>query len=139
MTTDRYTPPKAELRTESNGPDEPKVPGPILQKIRNAWIACLISLAMTLLLTAIGMVGGSANGSNAWQLIDVALIAGLAFGIYRKSRACAVGMFIYFLVSKVLIIMERGAGGGLILGVVFLYFYWQGISGTFAYYRHLKS
>lgn len=139
MDTDRYAPPKAELNTAPAAPNEAEVPPEVLQKIRNAWIACLISLAMTLLLTVIAISGSSIGGYSAWQLLDVALVAGLAFGIYRKSRACAVVMFIYFLISKIWVVVETGVGGGLVLGAVFLYFYWQGVVGTFAYQRLVKG
>ena len=139
MDTDRYAPPKAELNTAPTAPNEAEVPPDVLQKIRNAWIACLISLAMTLLLTVIAISGSSIAGYSAWQLLDVALVAGLAFGIYRKSRACAVVMFIYFLISKILVVVETGQGSGLVLGAVFLYFYWQGVVGTFAYHRLVKG
>ena len=139
MDTDRYAPPKAELNTAPAAPNEAEVPPDVLQKIRNAWIACLISLAMTLLLTVIAISGSSIAGYSAWQLLDVALVAGLAFGIYRKSRACAVVMFIYFLISKILVVVETGQASGLVMGVVFLYFYWQGVVGTFAYHRLVKG
>ena len=139
MDTDRYAPPKAELNIAPAAPNEAEVPPEVLQKIRNAWIACLISLAMTLLLTVIAISGSSIAGYSAWQLLDVALVAGLAFGIYRKSRACAVVMFIYFLISKILVVVETGQASGLVMGVVFLYFYWQGVVGTFAYHRLMKG
>ncbi len=139
MDTDRYAPPKAELNTAPAAPNEAKVPPEVLQKIRNAWITCLIALAITLLLSVIALSGLSSAGYSAWHLIDVVLVAGLAFGIYRKSRACAVVMFVYFLISRILTAVETGHVRRLLVGAVFLYFYWQGVVGTFAYHRHVNG
>jgi hypothetical protein len=61
--------------------------------IKNAWIAGIISGVITLL--AIFFLAGI----DLFNLIDVALIFGLAFGIYKKSRAAAVIMLIYFAIS----------------------------------------
>src|SRR3546814_16318433 len=46
------------------------------------------------------MSGTEMLGFSAWELFDVALILGLAFGIYKKSRTCAVLMLAYFIVAK---------------------------------------
>ena len=57
----------------------------------------------------------------------------------KACRTCAVVMFIYFLISKILVVVETGQASGLVMGVVFLYFYWQGVVGTFAYHRLMKG
>ncbi len=85
------------------------------------------------------MSGTELRGFSVWNLTDVALILGLAFGIYKKSRICAVLMFIYFIASKIILMVESGAPNGIIMAIVFGYFYWQGISGTFAYHKITKS
>jgi hypothetical protein len=111
------------------------VPEEILKKIKHAWVAAVISGCITLVVTLVAMSGTDILGFSAWELIDVALIFGLAFGIYKKSRACAVIMFVYFIASKILIMMQTGRPTGVPLALVFGYYFWQGIAGTFAYHR----
>lgn len=62
-------------------------------QIRSAWIAGTISGVVTLIFTFILETPG--------MFIDVLLIFGLTWGIYKKSRICAVIMFIYFILSKI--------------------------------------
>ena len=113
----------------------PEIPNDILKKIKGAWIAAVISGSMTLLVTLIAIFGTSMFGFSAWMLIDVVLIFGLAFGIYKKNRICAVVMLVYFVLSKILLISESGQTSGLFVSIIFLYFFWQGVSGTFAYHK----
>ena len=137
MSDDRFAPPSAEVLMPAVVPD---VPEAILKKIRNAWIAGLISAAVTVIFVLIAIAGTSLLGMSAYQFIDVALILGLTFGIYKKSRICAVLMLAYFVWAKVVLIQQGHAKGvGLFMAVVFFYFYLQGVIGTFAYHKHLKQ
>lgn len=117
---------------------DPEVPDAILKKIKHAWVAALISASITLLVTVLAMSGTQILGFSAWELLDVGLILGLALGIYKKSRTCAVLMLAYFIISKIILMVESGKPSGIGLALVFIYFYWQGVSGTFAYHK-IKS
>src|SRR3546814_772864 len=77
-----------------------EVPDEILKKIKLGWVAALFSAGVTLAVTLLAMSGTEMLGFSAWELFDVALILGLAFGIYKKSRTCAVLMLAYFIVAK---------------------------------------
>ena len=76
-------------------------------------------------------------GLDAWSLIDVVLIFGLTFGIYRKSRTCAVIMLIYYAGMKIMQVVTMHAIGGLIWGIIFSYLFAMGAVGTFQY-RKIK-
>ena len=112
-----------------------EVPEAVRKQIKAAWVAGCVSGTLTLIVTLIAMGGASLPGFDAWVLIDVALIFGLTYGIYRKSRACAVIMLVYFVVSKLLAMMEAGAASGLLVAAIFTYYFWQGVAGTFAWYK----
>jgi len=116
------------------------IPAEILKKIRNAWIAAVVSGCVTLAVILLS-ISGVVNlfGFSAWELIDVALVFGLAFGIYKKNRICAVVMLVYFIASKIFLISLTGKLTGVPMAVFFGYFFWQGVSGTFAYHKHRKS
>lgn len=136
MSTNPYAPPTSDVTIEDVTPE---VPAEILKKIKGAWVAGLISAAMTLLVTVLTISGSKVAGFNAWNFIDVVLILALAFGIFKKSRTCAVIMFAYFVISKILIVMNTGRFDGAVMAIAFLYFYAQGMAGTFAYHKHLKG
>ena len=135
MSQNRYAPPGAEI--DAVEPDA-QVPAPILKKIRNACVAGTISTVITLVFALLAITGTSVAGITSWQLLDVALMAGLTYGIYRRSRTCAVMMLAYFVISKVLQIVEGGKPTGIVLALVFFYYYAHGVVGTFAYHKHLK-
>lgn len=107
--------------------------------IKNAWMAGIVSGVITLIVTAVAMYGYSFMGFSALNLLDVALIFGLTFGIYRKSRVCAVIMLIYFIGSKIYLWMDTGKLSGLPLALVFGYYFFQGVLGTFAYHSNADT
>ena len=135
----RYAPPAAAVADVENETSE--VPARILAKIRNGWVAGLVSSGITGLAVLLSLTGvRTIRGFDAWALIDVALILGFTLGIYRKSRICAVLMLVYFIASKVIMFVEyqRGYRGpsALVVAVLFVYFYAQAVVGTVAYHRH---
>jgi serine/threonine-protein kinase len=102
--------------------------------IKTAWSAGIISGVLTLIVTIVAMSGHSFMGFSAWNLLDVVVIAGLTFGIYRKSRTCAVLMLVYFIGSKLLIWSETKSAAGLPMALIFSWFFYQGMRGTFAWH-----
>ena len=113
-----------------------------LKKIRFAWVAALISASITLIASLLAMRGSPVLGLTVLSLVDVALLLGLAFGIWRKSRTCAVIMLLYFVASKILqfsdptgSLSQAARVGSIPMTLIFLYLYWQGVAGTFAFHR----
>ncbi|MBF6023432.1 hypothetical protein [Lysobacter niastensis] len=117
----------------------PKIPEDVLKKIRYAWITAAITGAFTLALSLLAISGKSILGYSALESVDAALIFGLAFGIYKKSRVCSVLMLVYFVVSKILIMVEAGQPQGLVLSLIFGFFYYHGAVGTFEYHRIVRK
>jgi hypothetical protein len=107
--------------------------------IRGAWIAGVISAAATLLFSLIAIAADDIFGIGAWAFIDVALILGLTLGIYKKSRAAASIMLAYWVVSKILLLAAGVGVSGLAIGVLFGYYFLQGVRGTFAYHRVVRA
>jgi hypothetical protein len=120
----------------------------VLRKIKNAWIAALIYGTLTLIFAVIAVYGSDATGfldarSFIRTFIDLFLIFAFAFGIYKNSRIAATSMFVYFIASKIiLMVATQNFGGGILFGIlflVFLYFFSQGVIGTFQYQKQLKN
>ena len=134
-----YTSPDAAVADRRAG-YERDVPAEITSPIKHGWIAACVSGVLTLAATIISMINGPNEVfAGAWSLIDVALIAGFAFGIWRKSRVAATLMFLYFVASKILIMKATGRPDGLVLGLVFLIFYFRAMTATYRYHRFVKN
>ena len=138
MSTNPYAPPKSEVELEEQDVSE-SVPEDVRKQIKQAWAAGLVSAAITLLVTLLAMSGIKIMSFSAWELIDVALILGLTYGIYRKSRACALLMLVYFLISKALLFAQDSKPNGIVMSLIFGYCYVQGVRGTFAYHKHIRQ
>jgi hypothetical protein len=115
------------------------VPEEITKPIRHGWIAACISGLFTLVFAILAMMGQKIPGVSPWMLLDVAIIAGLGFGIYRKSRVCAVLMLVYFIASKIYMLTQTTSAGSIGMGVVFLYIYFQATRATFAYHAFVRE
>lgn len=109
------------------------------QAIKRAWIAGVFSGVVTLIFTLIVMSGTEIRGISTWTLLDVCLVFGLSYGIYRKNRVCAIVMLVYFAISKVYIMVVSGRVVGIGFGLVFMYLFFKGIIGTLEYHRLIKE
>ncbi|WP_299402162.1 serine/threonine-protein kinase [Acaryochloris sp. IP29b_bin.148] len=103
------------------------------QQIKRAWIAGLVSAIITL----IAALAEVEDSNSLW--IAVLLIAGFTFGIYKKIRACAVLMLAYWILSTLSAVLGPDDGAtkvfALGFGGVFIYFFSQGVRGTFTHHR----
>jgi hypothetical protein len=118
--------------------EEPTLAEGIRRDIRNGWIAGVISGTVTLAVTLISIFAAPVMGFGPWELLDVALIFGLAFGISRRSRTCAILLLIYFLISKFILLAQNPSASSAPTALVFIYFYVRAVIGTFRY-KALKA
>lgn len=72
------------------------------------------------------------------MLFDVALLAAFAIGTWFKSRVAATLLFIYFLLSKIILLMS-GQFNGIITGFIFLYFYGRAMIASYRYHDLVKK
>lgn len=130
METNPYVAPQSDVRAPRQD-----VPDAVHKKIRNGWITAIVSGVLTLLAVVAAVTMGAGGMFNAWNLLDVVLIFFLAFWIHKRSRVAATTMFFYFLVSKIIVIVETGQASGALVALIFLYFYFQAMVGTFQYHK----
>ena len=104
--------------------------------IQGAWISGAIVGVITLILSLIG-----AFGLDQWNIIDAFLLFGLAFGVYKKSRVCAIILFIYWVGDRIwmMVAQPEAIAGSLFMAILFGIWFFQGIRGTFAYHRIAKA
>jgi serine/threonine-protein kinase len=134
---DPYQPPSASLDVPVG---DFEASAEIAKKIKGAWIAALVSAALTLVMILIAVGSGATfMGINAWAFVDIGIILGLAYGVYRKSRTCAVLLFTFFLVEKIAMFASANRVGSVPIALAFIYLYGRGMVGTFQYHRERKA
>jgi len=114
-----------------------------IKATKSGAIAACISGVLTLGIVLVAIFSNSNGAIALWNdpsnFFDIILIFGCAYGIYKKSRAAAVLLFVYFIFAKVMIGIETGNATGLGLGLVFLYFYGKAIQGAFVFHKLEKA
>ena len=114
--------------------------------IHNGGIAALVCAGLTSIFAIAGFFVKPDEGDrlssflDPWLLVDVALIVVLAVFIFRKSRVASTLMFVYFVGSKILQIVDgSGASAGMIVAVFFALYFFTAMRGTYLWhskYRH---
>jgi len=114
-----------------------------IKATKNGAIAACISGSLTLVIVAIAIFSNNDDALALWNdpanFFDIILIFACAYGVYKKSRTAAVVLFIYFIISKILIGIETGKVSGIFMSLVFLYFYGKAIQGAFIYKKIEKT
>ncbi|CAM4219227.1 hypothetical protein [Lederbergia lenta] len=73
---------------------------------------------------------------NWWSLIDVIIFLSLAYGVHKKSRACAVLLFAWFTLNQLILLTTIKSGASAPVTLILGYFLFKGMQGTFTYHKH---
>jgi hypothetical protein len=133
VSTNPYQAPAAPLDSSTS---EIAIPDDVAKRIKQCWIAGLVSGSITAAIAILVLsTGANVLNIDAWAFVDVAIMLALSYGVYRKSRTCAVLLLTFFVLNKIIMWMEAGAPSGWLLALVFIWFFGQGVIGTFQYHR----
>lgn len=114
-----------------------------IKSTKNGAIAACISGVLTLGIVLTAIFSNSSGAISIWNdpsnFIDIAVIFACAYGVYKKSRAAAIILLLYFILSKLIIGIETGKASGIGMAIVFLYFYGKAIQGSFVFHKIEKS
>lgn len=78
--------------------------------------------------------------TSIWNLWDVGIGSGLAYGIYRKSRICAVLLLIYYLLDQIYIFSTgQFKVTSILWAFLFLWLLSSAILGAFRYHKLVPS
>lgn len=110
-------------------------------------LACgggVVSGLFTLNDSIIAWFGYSFARAAIFNFLGAILIFGMTFGIYKKNKVCAIILFVYWVASKsvaskVMYVQPKGYLPGIFIAILFGYFFFEGIRGTFAYHKIVKS
>ena len=103
-----------------------------------AAVAAFSGLLTTLIavLAGVGIWDPTGGAASGWNVIDGALYLGLAYGIYRGSRAAAVAMLALHLLSRVLVAFVGAVpDGSLYFGLLVAVVLAAGVWGTFVLHK----
>lgn len=88
-------------------------------------------------------------GRNPINLVDIIIVFGMSFGLYKKSRVCGSIIFVWFLFNTFYILIiklttiDKVNPAGLIFGILVAFYinvaFFQGLRGTFAYHKMLRK
>jgi hypothetical protein len=110
-----------------------------LAAINETFWVILFLAGLTAVFTLIGFARDSQEGDRLWGLVSAACLAGVAFGIRRKSRSAAVAGFALYIAGRAWAWMASGHPGSVTLFVLVSLALWHGVRGTFAFHRFAPS
>ncbi len=103
--------------------------------VARACMAAFFSAGFTLIFNALAAAGVLEEpGLDAWILLDAAVLAALGYGVWKRSRICAVLLFIYSIVNEIYLGLDQTSHFSL-LRLVFIYFYFRGAIQLFRDHR----
>jgi len=111
------------------------------RKLADAFILCSAMAALVAGTATLFLSLTKTYGFNLWNLLDVVLFWGLGFGVVKRSRICAVVLFLYNIANRV-DMWTRSRDIWLTLGpiaLLFLALYLLGAVGTFMYHNLKRS
>jgi hypothetical protein len=99
------------------------------------WCAMLVA-GVTTLFAFLALSGIRIVPINGSALVDAAIFAAVAYGLWRRSRIAAVAGFVLFLIERVYMVIQTGSifGAG-VLGIVLLIGFLNGMRGAFSYHK----
>jgi hypothetical protein len=113
------------------------------KRIKLGWVAGVISASITFIVSLLPLFGVSILGFDSpgipLNILGSLFVGALAFGVYRKSRACASVLLGQFLFWKIVLIVKYGVILGIWAGLVYLYCFIQGVRGTFEWHSLEKG
>jgi hypothetical protein len=101
------------------------------------WAAVIVA-GITSLVAALSLAGVNLFGIDAKAFLDAALFAGIAFGIWRKSRFAAVAGLCLYVLERIYM-MQRTGVSGIFMGIIFTLLFINAVRGAFAYHRLNES
>lgn len=113
------------------------------KSIRHGAAGGFFLAALTLILVWYGLVFKPSGYFRTWNdpsaLLDALLLLGLSYGILRRSRGAAVCLLGYFILTKIMLVIELHTVSGASVSFAFLYLFGRSLKGTFAYHRIQKE
>jgi hypothetical protein len=107
--------------------------------ITTVLLLAVVSGALTLIVTlAVCFTDKSVEGKLNWLgLVDPVIIFGLAYGVYKRSRICAVLLVIYVFANEAYFISTNQFSAVRGIRLIIAFYYVRGMFAVFAHNRNL--
>jgi hypothetical protein len=128
----RFAPPKAAL-AEPAAPVAFEPPSDVLFAIKLALAGVLLNVIVLWAGAFSGLHPAAASTLLPHLLPETALMLGLAYGVHRRSRVCAVLLLIDFLLPKIALYVVTGT---LVLNNAWLILIGTSLAGVYGAFRH---
>jgi FtsH-binding integral membrane protein len=102
--------------------------------ITEAFCVAAVLALVTALLATVELMKSTSEGTEADAFVSALVFGGISYGIYRKSRLCAISGLVLYLASRVYAMATVGSRPGVISLLVALAFL-HGVRGTLAYHK----
>ena len=107
--------------------------------VTRAWMAASIQAGLTFIVGVLAAAGVFvAPGFDAWLLVDAAILAALAYGVWKRSRICALLVLIYAIGNEAYLALQETSHFS-ILRLILIYFYFRGTIQLFREHRSHAS
>ena len=113
------------------------------KKIRRGWIAGIVAGGFSLLLTIASLNTPADSGMreyfNEWTFIDITIVFGLSYGVFRKNKISAILLLVFSIVPKIIAFFTTGDLKALSGGAIFIYFFVEALRGILDYESTTKG
>ena len=75
------------------------------------------------------------EGYNLYNMIGVILVIGLFYGMYKKSRICAIILLLFSVIHNIFFIIIGINLLGIIIDLLITFFFAYCVYGTFVYHK----
>lgn len=107
--------------------------------IRSGYTAGFISVGLSLVFLLFTMGIGLDISLALPVIASIVIVFGLSVGVFFKSRACAVLLLAFYALDKMFTLAVNPKAVTIILSLVFIYLFYKGVKGTFAYHNLVKA
>ena len=108
--------------------------------VRQGAYTALAVAALTVLIVVVGSALGGMPGVDPtlfdpWSLLDAAVMALLAIGMFRMSRAAACAAFVLYVVARVATMLDTGSVGNVVLPILIVGMLGRAVYASFVFQR----
>jgi hypothetical protein len=99
------------------------------------FFVAIVSLLGGILATTTNSSGFLEQWNDPWIFVAGVLFAGLALGVRRRSRTCAIGLTAFYVVSMISQYIMTGRASCFVVPGILTFFFAKSIEGTFVYHK----
>jgi len=105
---------------------------------QGVWAAAFVAV-VTAVFAILALLGKPLAGVEGTALVEAAIFAAIAFGIWKMSRVAATAGLVLFVVEKILALQDRQRPVGVFLAIAITFAFANAVRATFRYHKLLTA